>query len=211
MFDGDVAQDRRRARIADREVGRADRLLAAEVAAGLEGEADLARVLPLVVGALEPLQLLQHLAPALRLLGLLPGQVAADEVLGLVDVLLLPLVRGVRALEPRVALDDVLVVAERVADELAVLELDDLAADRADEGAIVRHQHERARVLGEVALQPLDGGQIEVVGRLVEQQQVRLAHQHLGQLEPAALAARQRVDRARQIASRRSRRRRSAA
>ena len=108
-----------------------------------------------------------------------------------------------------VALDDVLVVAERVADELAVLELDDLAADRADEGAIVRHQHERARVLGEVRLEPLDRGQIEVVRRLVHQQEIGLAHQHLGQLEPAALAARQRVDAARRGRSRRTRRRRS--
>ena len=99
------------------------------------------------------------------------------------------------ALQARVALDDVLVVAERVADELAVLELDDLVADGADEGAVVRDQHERAWVFGEEGLQPLDGRQIQVVGRLVEQQQIGLAHQHLGQLQPPALAARQRVDR----------------
>ena len=107
---------------------------------------------------------------------------------------------ALRALDARGALDDVLVVAERVADELAVLELDDLAADRADEGAVVRDQHERPRVLGEEGLEPLDRGEVEVVGRLVEQQQIGLAHEHLGQLQPAALAARQRVDRAREIA-----------
>src|SRR3954462_474491 len=163
--DGHAVEDLR-ARIADRQAGRADDLLAPEIAAGLEGEPNLAGVLPLVVRALETLQLLQHLAPALRLLGLLARQVAADEVLGLVDVLLLPFVFGLRALDPRGALDDVLVVAERVAGELAVLQLDDLVADRADEGAIVRHQHERPFVLGEIGLESLDGRQIEMVGRL---------------------------------------------
>ncbi len=101
---------------------------------------------------------------------------------------------------PRGALDDVLVVAKRVARQLAVLQLDDLVADRADEGAIVRDQHERPLVLGEVGLEPLDGGEIEVVGRLVHQEEIGLSHQHLGQLQPAALAARQRVDRAGEIA-----------
>ena len=38
-----------------------------------------------------------------------------------------------------------------------------------------------------------------MVGGLVEQQQVGLAHQHLGQLQAAALAARERVDRAGQV------------
>ena len=179
--------------------GRADRLLAAQVAAGLEREADLSRVLPFVLGTFQPFQLVEHLAAALRLLGLLAGQVAADEVFRLVDLLLLPLVRRARAFQARVAFDHVFVVGERIADELARLELDDLAADGADERAVVGHQHERAVVFGQERLQPLDRRQVQVVGRLVEQQQVRLLHQHLRQLEPAALAARQRVDRARQI------------
>jgi hypothetical protein len=187
------------ARIADGEPRRPDRLLAAEIAAGLEREADLPGVLPLVVRAFEAFQLLQHLAPALGLLGLLTGEVAADEVLGLVDVLLLSLVLGPRPLDPRLALDDVLVVAIRIADEFAVLELDDLPADRPDERAIVRHQHEGARILGEICLEPLDRGQVEVVRRLVHQQEIRLANQHLGELEPASLAARERVDAADEI------------
>ena len=111
---------------------------------------------------------------------------------------------------PRVALDDVLVVAERVAHELAVLQLDDLAADRADEGAIVRDQHERPVYSARQASSRSMAAEIEVVGRLVEQQQVGLSHQHLGQLQAAALAARQRLDRARPVALARSRRRRRA-
>ncbi len=152
--------------------------------------------LPVVLGPLQALQLLQHLAPALRLLGLLAGDVAADEVLGLLDVLLLPLVLDARPLEARVALDHVLVVARTGSATNLPSSSSTISRQVAlDEGAVVRHQHEGARVLGQVRLQPLDGREVQVVGRLVEQQQIGLAHQHLGQLQPPALAARQRAHR----------------
>ena len=61
-----------------------------------------------------------------------------------------------------------------------------------NEGAIVRHQHEGSRILGQARLQTLDGREIEVIGGLVEQEQIRLADQNFGQLQPAALAAGQR-------------------
>src|SRR5262249_48176520 len=101
---GDVAQNGTagRVRVPDGDAWRADGLLAAQLVAGRERKADLARVLPVVLGLLQAIQLLQHLAPALCLLGLLSGQVAADEVLGLLDVLLLALVFDARALEPQV-------------------------------------------------------------------------------------------------------------
>ncbi len=48
---------------------------------------------------------------------------------------------------------------------------------------------EGAGILGKARLQSLHCREIEVVGGLVEQEQVGLAHQNLGQLQPAALAA----------------------
>ena len=48
---------------------------------------------------------------------------------------------------------------------------------------------DRAVVVGEIALQPLDGRQVEMVGRLVEQQHVRLADQGAGQRRAPGLAA----------------------
>ena len=167
----DVARGSAAARVADGELGRADRLLAAEIAAGLEGEADLPRVLPFVVGALEPLQLLEHLAPALRLLGLLPGEVAADEVLGLVDVLLLALVRGARAFQPRVALDDVLVVARTGSGRTCPFSSSTISRHTARMNARSCDTSTNAPVYSaRYALQPLDRGQVQVVGRLVQQQ-----------------------------------------
>ena len=54
-------------------------------------------------------------------------------------------------------------------------------------------QHQRAALCGETRLQPLDGRQVEVVGRLVQQQDVRPGRQHVGQRCPAQLAARQQL------------------
>ena len=48
---------------------------------------------------------------------------------------------------------------------------------------------------GEVAREPVDALDVEVVGRLVEQQQLGVATSSCGQRDPAPLAARQRRDR----------------
>ena len=54
---------------------------------------------------------------------------------------------------------------------------------------------DRALVLLQVLLQPVDGLGVQVVGRLVEQQHVGLLQQQAAQRHAAALAARQILDR----------------
>ena len=71
----------------------------------------------------------------------------------------------------------------------AAVELEDPAGDVVEEVAIVGDRDDRALVLGEVALEPGDGLGVEVVGRLVEQQQVGRAQQQAAQRDAAALAA----------------------
>jgi hypothetical protein len=55
--------------------------------------------------------------------------------------------------------------------------------------AVVAHDHERGRLGFEQRLEPEDAVEIEVVGRLVHEQQVGGAHQRLGDREPLAPAA----------------------
>ena len=55
------------------------------------------------------------------------------------------------------------------------------------EVAIMGHGDDGAFVILEVALQPRDRAGIEVVGRLIEQQQVRLLQQQPAQRDAAAL------------------------
>src|SRR6185312_8779662 len=195
----DVADERRRTGVTNIQVLGLERLLAAGVIADGEAQPDVAGDGELVLVPRQALDLLQHLAARLGLLGLLSGDVAPDEVLGARDLGRLPLVGGVEPLVALLAVDDVAIVAARVDDHLAALDLDDVAAHRTQEVAIVRDEHERLGPLAQALFEVLGGFDVEVVGRLVEEQEVRLFEQHLGQLEAAALAARQRVDRALEV------------
>ena len=55
--------------------------------------------------------------------------------------------------------------------------------------AVVRNQHDGVRIIRQVLLQPVAGFQIEVIGRFVEQQQVGLFEQQLGQRDAHLPAA----------------------
>ena len=57
----------------------------------------------------------------------------------------------------------------------------------------MRDRDDRARVGREVVFEPLDALGVEVVGRLVEQQQVVALEQRLAQRDAAALAAGERA------------------
>ncbi len=87
-------------------------------------------------------------------------------------------------------------IAAVVRVDARVVDLPDPGADRVEEPAVVAdHEHrdraglERVQVLGE----PGDGLDVEVVGRLVEHQQVVVAEQQRDQGDPAAFAAAERV------------------
>ena len=71
----------------------------------------------------------------------------------------------------------------------AVVELEDPLGDVVEEVAVVGDRDDRARVLLEEPFEPLDRLGVEVVGRLVEEEQVRVAEQEPGERDPALLAA----------------------
>ena len=88
----------------------------------------------------------------------------------------------------------VLTVVAGVAGEPAAFELQDRARYGVEEVAVVGDdEHGGLRALDEV-LQPLDGLEVEVVGRLVEQDEVGLLEQETGQGYAALLPARERPD-----------------
>ena len=145
---------------------------------------------PRAVGQLGDLDLLDLLEAALRLrgLGVLgaealdPGPLAGDLLLGARDGGLRPRARGL-------LLDDRLRVGAGVERDGPVVDVQRVAGDVVEEALVVRDDHRAAGVAGQELLQPADGEDVEVVGRLVEQQHVDAAHQHLrqehAQLEPA--------------------------
>ena len=97
--------------------------------------------------------------------------------------------------EHRVALLDVLAVVADVVGQLAQVEVGDARDDRVEEVAVVRDEDDRVRIRAEVLLEPVARLEIEVVGRLVEQQQVRAPEQQLGQRDAHLPAAGERLRR----------------
>ena len=79
--------------------------------------------------------------------------------------------------------------------EVTAVNLGDPAGDVVEEVAVVSDGDDRARIGREVLLQPEDGLGVQVVGRLVEEQQVGRLDEELAQRDAAALATRQDGDR----------------
>ena len=82
-----------------------------------------------------------------------------------------------------------------VAAQQAAVELDDAGADVVQEGAVVRDQHDAALEVLEQVFQPGDGVEVQVVGRLVEEEHVGAGHQGAGQGHALFHAAREAGDR----------------
>ncbi len=155
-----------------------------------EGEADA-----LALGRhLDRHDLLEHLDPALdlRRLGRLVAE-PVDEHLHPRDFLVLIALGLAQPLEHRVAQLDVLAVVADVVGQRAQVQVGDPGDDRVEEVAIVRDQDDRVRVGRQVFLEPVARVEIEVVGRLVEQQQAGPPEQQLGQRDAHLPAARERL------------------
>ena len=73
-----------------------------------------------------------------------------------------------------------------------LVELDHLGDDTTEELAIVAHQGDSALGGGDEPFEPIEAVEVEVVGRLVEQQDVELRQHQRCQADPRRFAARQR-------------------
>jgi hypothetical protein len=100
--------------------------------------------------------------------------------------------------EKRLLLDVVLVVAAELA-EPAVLQLEDAGRDGVEHVAVVRDEQDGAAHRAHHPLEPLDRLGVEVVGRLVEDGQLRLRHEETREGNAAPLSAAHGADRLREV------------
>ena len=108
---------------------------------------------------------------------------AFDEILRVLNLFLLVLV-GAELLFPAFLAEfHIFGVGYLVVVNLAQGDFDGSVGDSVDEGAVVGDQDDGATAVGEEILQPLDGFDVEVVGRLVEQQHVRVLQQDFCQFD----------------------------
>ncbi len=102
------------------------------------------------------------------------------------------LVRGLLAallLQPLLLLHQPGRIVALVGNALAAVELEDPAGDIVEEVAVVGDDQDRAGIVAQMPFQPVHQLGVEMVGRLVEQQQIGLVEQQPAQRDAAALAA----------------------
>ena len=116
-----------------------------------------------------------------------PVQLALQRALALALGLLFLLQAALLLLEPAR-------VVAFVRNALAAIELEDPAGDVVEEVAIVRDRDHGARIVLQEPLEPRHRLGVEMVGRFVEQQQIRRQQQQPAQGDAAPLAARERRD-----------------
>ena len=126
----------------------------------------------------DPLELLHALLDLLRLRRLVPE--ALDEDLHVLDLALLGLPLGTQLLEVVLALPEIARVVSRIGHETLVLEGGNVAHAGVHERAVMAHEQDRAVVAGYELLEPANTLEVEVVGGLVEEEEVGMAQQQLG-------------------------------
>ncbi len=133
-------------------------------------------------GEVDALDLLQLLDAALhqRCLDVVVAKLV-DERLDLGDLLVLAAFGFAQSSHLFVACGEVAGVATGIVSQFGVPDFDDFGDHLVKEEAVVGDEHHGERVVGQILFQPVAGGEVEMVGRLVEQQQVRPAQQQLGQ------------------------------
>ena len=144
----------------------------------------------------DALHLFERLHATLRLACLRRlGLEARDERLQVRNRLLLLLEGALLQRQLLAAQDFELTVVATVTLDLLILDVQRDVADLVEKFAIVRNHDERTGVTLEPVFEPDDGVQIQVVGRLVEQQQIGRAHERLRQIQAHAPPAREAGDR----------------
>ena len=146
---------------------------------------------------------LEHLDAALHLRSL--RRLVAepiDEHLDAPHFLVLLALRLAHRLDARVMREEVVAVVADVVGQRAQREVGDAGDDGIEEEAIVRDEDDGMRVGVQVLLEPVARLEVEVVGRFVEEQQVRLLQQQLGERDAHLPAAREGFGLALEVAAR---------
>ena len=142
-------------------------------------------------GRAQPAHPLQPAPAPLGLGAVLPGDVAADEVLLRRDGPGLLVERALLGQPPLGPLLEEAFIVAGVGERGAGLEVQHVVHHGLQERAVMADEEHGRVEPGEIVLQPAGGLEVEVVGWLVQQEHVGRSHQLLHQTQPAPLAAAQ--------------------
>ena len=138
---------------------------------------------------LDPFEFGQLLDARLHLhrLGCLVAE-TLDKGLGVLYLFLLVLIGPALLFETLLPQNDVVRIVDLIVVDVSHRNLDGASRHIVDKGAVVRNQHHGIGTRGQKIFEPLYRLDVEVVGRLVEQQHVGALQQQLGQLDAHAPA-----------------------
>ena len=111
-----------------------------------------------------------------------PVEFAAIEVVGVLEF-------GSAVIHPLLPLFEIIGVVALIGEERLGVELDDEIADAVEEIAVVRHHEQRLVATGEKAFKPLDHFEVEVIGGLVEDEEVGVGDECVSQCYAFLLSA----------------------
>src|SRR5690606_21110650 len=127
--------------------------------------------------------------PAAGFPGALSGPKSADKLLGLLDELLLLLVLLPMPSSPLLAEFQVAGVRSGIVLDTAEGEIERAGGDPVEKIAVVRNNQAGAAPTSQEVFEPVEHRKIEMVGRLIEQQQIRVRQKRLGQRDTGFLSA----------------------
>jgi len=138
-------------------------------------------------GAAETLDPVQATQPTLGLMGSLSRHIAADIVFSGLNALFLSLKLSLLAQPAILALLDIGRVVAAVGIQDAPLHLQYTSGDGIEEGPVVGNDKDRPAPVPQLVLKPFDARKVEVVGGLVQQEDIRLLEQKAGEQRPGLL------------------------
>ena len=111
-----------------------------------------------------------------------PFQFGAIEVVGTRHL-------GPLGVDPFLPFLEIVGIVAAVGIDLAVIEFEDDSTHLVEEIAVVGHHEQGAVASGEESLEPFNHLQVEMVGRFIEDEQVGLSDEHIGQCHAFLLSA----------------------
>ena len=146
-------------------------------------------------GLFHPLQAGQHFLTALRLAGFLPGDIAPDKLLLALNLCLLLFIGfALLCTLYRPGLHVGRIVAH-VALQMVAVELDNFLHRPIEKIAVVGHHDHGARIGAQGAFEPFRGRNVEMVRRLIEQEQIWFLQEDTRQCRHVFLSATELGDR----------------
>ena len=113
-----------------------------------------------------------------------PVQLSAIEILGMLDF-------GTQVVHALLSFFQIVGIVATIGIDGLIIEFQDGVAHLVEEESVVGYHEDGLIATVQIALQPLNHLQVEVVGRLIEHQEVGLVNQHIGKRHTLLLATTQ--------------------